>query len=211
MVRDQLEARGIHDRPTLTAMSLVPREAFVPKDREVDAYSDGPLSIGHGQTISQPYMVARMTAALDLVSLGWPWEGARPSVLDVGTGSGYQAAVLAQCGARVTSVERDPDLAAWARDNLQRQGYDVEVLVGDGSEGYPANAPYAAIVVGAGAPAVPDPLREQLAEGGRLAIPVGDRRRQRLTIVQRRGHTFDERLADPCVFVPLVGKHGHPG
>ena len=211
MVRDQIEARGIHDRPTLAAMSLVPREAFVLDSRTVDAYADSPLSIVHGQTISQPYMVARMTAALDLVSLGWPWEGARPSVLDVGTGSGYQAAVLAQCGARVTSIERDRDLAAWARDNLRRQGYEVEVLVGDGSAGFPAHAPYAAIVVGAGAPQVPHPLKEQLADGGRLAIPVGDRRRQRLTIVQRRGHTFDERVADPCVFVPLVGQHGHSG
>lgn len=211
MVRDQIEARGIHDRPTLAAMSLVPREAFVRDGRTANAYADGPLSIGHGQTISQPYMVARMTAALDLAKLGWPWEHAAPSVLDVGTGSGYQAAVLAQCGARVTSVERDPDLAAWARDNLHRQGYDVEVLVGDGSVGYPANAPYAAIVVGAGAPRVPSPLRQQLAEGGRLAIPVGDHHRQRLIIIERHGQTFEERTADPCVFVPLVGRHGHPG
>jgi len=210
MVRDQVEARGIHDRPTLAAMSLVPREAFVRHESAVDAYSDSPLGIGHGQTISQPYMVARMTAALDLQSLGWPWPGSAPSVLDVGTGSGYQAAVLAQCGARVTSIERDPDLAAWARDNLRRQGYDVEVLVGDGSTGYPANAPYIAIVVGAGAPEVPAPLRQQLAEHGRLAIPVGDRRRQRLAIIERQGKTFEERLADPCVFVPLVGRHGHP-
>jgi protein-L-isoaspartate(D-aspartate) O-methyltransferase len=211
MVRDQLQARGIHDRATLAAMSLVPREAFVREGRADDAYSDGPLSIGHGQTISQPYMVARMTAALRLEDLGWPWEAARPSVLDVGTGSGYQAAVLAQCGARVTSVERDPDLAEWARGNLQRLGYQVEVLVGDGSAGYPANAPYAAIVVGAGAPDVPRPLKEQLADGGRLVIPVGDRRSQRLTIVERISHGFDERVADPCVFVPLIGAHGHAG
>ena len=211
MVRDQIEARGVHDRPALAAMSLVPREAFVREGRTVDAYADGPLSIGHGQTISQPYMVARMTAALDLQDLGWPWEGARPSVLDVGTGSGYQAAVLAQCGARVTSIERDRDLAAWARENLRTQGYVVEVLVGDGSAGYPANAPYAAIVVGAGAPEVPLPLKEQLAEGGRLAIPVGDRLSQRLTIIERRGQTFVERKAVTCVFVPLVGRHGHPG
>ena len=211
MVRDQIEARGIHDRPTLAAMAIVPREAFVREGRTADAYADGPLSIGHGQTISQPYMVARMTAALDLGALGWPWEGVPPSVLDIGTGSGYQAAVLAQCGARVTSVERDRDLAAWAQDNLRRQGYVVEVLVGDGSAGYPANAPYAAIVVGAGAPSVPRPLKEQLADGGRLAIPVGDRRRQRLTIIERQGHRFEERPADPCVFVPLVGRHGHPG
>ena len=211
MVREQIEARGIHDQATLAAMSLVPREAFVPTGREVDAYADGPLSIGHGQTISQPYMVARMTAALELSALGWPWDRARPSVLDVGTGSGYQAAVLAQCGARVTSIERDPALADQARHNLQRTGYEVEVLVGDGSAGYPAHAPYAAIVVGAGAPEVPGPLRDQLADGGRLAIPVGDRRSQRLTIVRRNGHSFEERTADPCVFVPLVGAHAHPG
>jgi protein-L-isoaspartate(D-aspartate) O-methyltransferase len=211
MVRDQIEARGIHDRATLAAISLVPREAFVPVGRELDAYADSPLSIGHGQTISQPYMVARMTAALDLPALGWPWTEARPSVLDVGTGSGYQAAVLAQCGARVTSIERDPALADRARGNLRRAGYDVEVLVGDGSAGYPAHAPYAAIVVGAGAPAVPGPLRDQLADGGCLAIPVGDRRSQRLMIVRRSGQAFKERTADPCVFVPLIGVHAHPG
>jgi protein-L-isoaspartate(D-aspartate) O-methyltransferase len=210
MVRDQIESRGIHDGAVLSAMSVVPREAFVPVGRESDAYSDGPLSIGHGQTVSQPYMVARMTAALALEELGWPWSGAPPSLLDVGTGSGYQAAVLAQCGARVTSIERDPDLAAWAREHLRRLGYGVEVLVGDGSAGYPANAPYAGIVVGAGAPQMPRPLLEQLGDGARLAIPVGDRRSQRLTIVRRVGHSFDERTADPCVFVPLVGKHGHP-
>ena len=211
MVRDQLQARGIHDRPTLAAMSVVPREAFVREARTADAYADGPLSIGHGQTISQPYMVARMTAALELEDIGWPWEGAPPSVLDVGTGSGYQAAILAQTGLRVTSIERDPDLAAWARQHLERLGYGVEVLVGDGSAGYPANAPYAAIVVGAGAPEVPEPLKEQLADGGRLAIPVGDRRSQRLMIIRRRGRVFEERRADACVFVPLVGAHGHAG
>ena len=209
MVRDQLQARGIRDRPTLAAMSVVPREAFVPPERTADAYADGPLSISHGQTISQPFMVACMTAALQLEDLGWPWEGAAPSVLDVGTGSGYQAAILAQCGARVTSVEREPELAHRARQTLHRLGYDVNVLVGDGSAGYPANAPYAAIVVGAGAPDVPSPLREQLADGGRLAIPVGDRRSQRLTIVQRMGRGFDVRTADACVFVPLIGSHGH--
>jgi len=211
MVRDQIESRGIHDRAALAAMSAVPREEFVRDGRERDAYTDGPLSIGHGQTISQPYMVARMTAALELASLGWPWSGARPSLLDVGTGSGYQAAVLAQCGARVTSIERDAELADWARGNLRRLGYEVEVVVGDGSAGFLPNAPYAGIVVGAGAPRVPQPLQEQLSDGGRLVVPVGQQRSQRLTIVQRNGHSFGERTADPCVFVPLVGRHGHPG
>lgn len=199
----QLRRRGIRDPKVLRAIERVPRELFVDEAFADHAYHDIALPIECGQTISQPFVVAFMTEKLDL--------NERHKVLEVGTGSGYQAAVLAQCGARVTSVERDEELAAWARENLRRQGYDVEVLVGDGSAGYPANAPYAAIVVGAGAPRVPRPLKEQLADGGRLAIPIGDRRRQRLTVVERRGHTFEERVADPCVFVPLVGQHGHPG
>ena len=192
-------------------MALVPRERFVREGRERDAYADGPLSIGHGQTISQPYIVARMTQCLALAEQGWPWAGQRPRFLDVGTGSGYQAAVLAQCGARVTSIERDPNLAAWAGRHLRSLGYDVEVVVGDGSAGYPAAAPYAGIVVGAGAPEVPPPLLEQLADGGRLVIPVGSERSQRLTIVRRKGTSFERSTADPCVFVPLVGDYGHPG
>ena len=210
MVRDQLVSRGIRDRATLMAMALVPREAFVPSGREGDAYADGPMSIGHGQTISQPYMVARMTESLALEDLGWPWTGTGASFLDVGTGSGYQAAVLAQCGARVTSIERDPELAGSARERLPKLGYDVVVLTGDGSLGYPAHAPYAGIVVGAGAPEVPGPLVAQLAEGGRLVIPVGGGRSQRLHIVQRRGRRVETWTADACVFVPLVGKFGHP-
>ena len=211
MVRDQLEARGVHDRATLAAMSLVPREEFVPKGRERDAYSDGPLSIGHGQTISQPYMVARMTMCLELDKLGWPWTEGPPTLLDVGTGSGYQAAVLAQCGARVVSIERDPELAARARERLVRLGYHVAVVVGDGSAGYPPKSPYAGIVVGAGAPDVPEPLFEQLADGGRLVIPVGGRRSQRLTIVRRVGPEREVRTSDACIFVPLVGDFGHEG
>ena len=211
MVRDQLERRGVHDRATLTAMSLVPREAFVPAGREGDAYTDGPLSIGHGQTISQPYMVARMTECLALAELGWPWSGVPPIILDVGTGSGYQAAVLAATGARVTSIERDPDLAAQARKRLAAQGYVVTVIVGDGSLGYSPDAPYGGIVVAAGAPEVPEPLIEQLAEGGRLVIPIGSGRSQRLTIIRRAGSDCESRTADACVFVPLVGRYGHPG
>lgn len=209
MVRDQLESRGIRDQATLAAMSLVPREAFVPEGRESLAYADGPLSIGHGQTISQPYMVARMTECLALSELGWPWAGGAPAILDVGTGSGYQAAVLAQCGARVVSIERDPELAARARERLAAEGYRVKVVVGDGSLGYPPDAPYAGIVVGAGAPAVPEPLVEQLGDGGRLVIPIGGGRSQRLTIVRRVGSELETRTADACVFVPLVGEHGH--
>lgn len=211
MLRDQIESRGVHDRATLAAMAVVRRELFVPEGRDSDAYSDGPLSIGHGQTISQPYMVARMTQSLELEDLGWPWTSVRPSFLDVGTGSGYQAAVLAQCGAHVTSVEREPELATSARHNLATAGYDVEVFVGDGSAGHAAHAPYAGIVVGAGAPRVPQPLVEQLAVGGHLVIPVGEGRSQRLTIVRRHAHGFETRTADACVFVPLIGCHGHPG
>ena len=211
MVRDQLESRGIRDQATLAAMSLVPREAFVPPGREGDAYADGPLSIGRGQTISQPYMVALMTECLALTTLGWPWTDDAPAVLDVGTGSGYQAAVLAQCGARVTSIERDAELAERARTRLQEQGYDVEVVVGDGSAGFPPNAPYAGVVVGAGAPSVPEPLVAQLIDGGRLVVPVGGGRSQRLTIVRRAGDELEKRTADACVFVPLVGAYGHRG
>ena len=210
MVRDQLEARGIHDRPTLAAMRLVPREAFVPEARRSDAYADGALSIGRGQTISQPYIVARMTALLDLPGLGWPWSGTRPSLLDVGTGSGYQAAVLAQCGARVTSVERDQDLAEEARARLLELGYHIEVLTGDGSVGFPENAPYAGIIVGAASPDVPGPLVDQLADGGRLVVPVGSRHLQRLTVVRREGRRTLTDTSDSCVFVPLLGKYGHP-
>jgi protein-L-isoaspartate(D-aspartate) O-methyltransferase len=211
MVCDQLAARGISDAATLAAMRLVPREAFVPLAQQASAYDDRALSIGRGQTISQPYMVARMTESLALAECGWPWQEDRPALLDVGTGSGYQAAVLAQLGARVTSIEREPDLAEEARERLASLGYGVDVVVGDGSLGYAAAAPYMGIVVAAAAPAVPPPLLEQLADGARLVVPVGSRQSQRLTIVQRIGARFESRTSDACVFVPLVGRHGHPG
>jgi protein-L-isoaspartate(D-aspartate) O-methyltransferase len=211
MVQEQLAGRGIDDPATLAAMGLVPREAFVPPSQHAHAYEDRALSIGRGQTISQPYMVARMTALLRLTDQGWPWDAERPAVLDVGTGSGYQAAVLAQLGAHVVSIERDADLATEARDRLTDLGYIVEVRVGDGSLGYPPEAPYAGIVVAAAAPHVPQPLIAQLADGARLVVPVGSRSSQQLTIVERRGEATSEELADACVFVPLVGSHGHPG
>jgi len=211
MVRDQLQARGVHDPATLAAMSLVPREAFVGPSQRPHAYRDGALSIGHGQTISQPYMVARMTESLGFADMGWPWVGDRPTVLDIGTGSGYQAAVLAQAGARVVSIERDPELAAEAQARLAELGYEVVVHVGDGSVGFEAGAPYAAIVVGAGAPSVPPLLVGQLADSARLVIPVGPRTSQTLTVVQKVGARTVTRSSDACVFVPLVGRHGHPG
>jgi protein-L-isoaspartate(D-aspartate) O-methyltransferase len=211
MVREQLAARGIDDQATLAAMGLVPREAFLPTPQHGHAYEDRALSIGRGQTISQPYMVARMTALLRLADQGWPWGEERVTVLDVGTGSGYQAAVLAQLGARVVSVERDPELAAEAATRLASLGYAVDVHVGDGSLGYEPAAPYAGIVVAAAAPHVPAPLVAQLADGARLVVPVGSRSTQRLTIVRREGTTTTTDVADACVFVPLVGSHGHPG
>ena len=211
MVRDQLVSRGIDDRASLAAMRLVPREAFVPRAQRDRAYDDGALSIGRGQTISQPYMVARMTASLALGQQGWPWTGRRPTLLDVGTGSGYQAALLAQLGARVVSIERDPELAEAARERLASLGYAVEVLLGDGSLGHRADAPYAGIVVAAGAPAVPEALVEQLADGARLVVPVGSRSTQRLTTVQRLGDGIETVVGEACIFVPLVGSQGHPG
>jgi protein-L-isoaspartate(D-aspartate) O-methyltransferase len=200
MVREQLEGRGITDAATLTAMSSVPREQFMPPELRHRAYDDGAQSIGRGQTISQPYIVARMTEAL-AVSPG-------DNVLDVGTGSGYQAAVLATMGARVTSIERDEQLATQAADRLSKMGYEVNVVVGDGTEGFPQKAPYDGIVVAAAAPTVPEPLREQLHDGGRLVLPVGARDRQRLTLVRRTGDGYATSDLEPCVFVPLVGRHG---
>ena len=211
MVREQLTARGIRDPATLATMALVPREAFVTASQRSAAYDDRALGIGRGQTISQPYMVARMTEALGFADLGWPWLGERPRFLDVGTGSGYQAAVLAQTGARVLSIERDADLAKEAGERLHRLGYDVDVRVGDGSVGLAEEAPFAGIIVGAGAPTVPKPLVEHLADGARLVVPVGPRASQRLTVVRRRGAGTDSSTLDACVFVPLVGDHGHPG
>jgi protein-L-isoaspartate(D-aspartate) O-methyltransferase len=209
MVETQLSARGIRDPATLAAMGLVPREAFVPASLRARAYEDGALAIGHGQTISQPYMVARMVEALRLTDRGWPWEDERPTVLDVGLGSGYQAAVLVQLGSRVVGIEREPALAGDAEARLQSLGYDVRVVVGDGSAGFPEAAPFDGIVVAAAAPGVPPPLIEQLADGARLVIPVGPPEAQILTVVQRTGETTTRQALDPCVFVPLVGRYGY--
>lgn len=211
MVRDQLGARGIRDAGTLAAMGLVPREEFVPDAQRSHAYDDRALPIGRGQTISQPYMVARMTESLALAEFGWPWANERPSILDVGTGSGYQAAVLAQLGAHVVSIERDPELAQQAELRLAALGYSVDVVVGDGSAGFAAQAPYAGIVVGAAAPGIPAPLVDQLAEGARLVIPVGSLSSQRLTVARRVGAGMETDTSDACVFVPLLGSYGHPG
>jgi protein-L-isoaspartate(D-aspartate) O-methyltransferase len=202
MVEFQLRRRGIRDEAVLTAMAELPRERFVPPEAAPDAYRDEALGIDAGQTISQPYMVARMTELLEV----------RPGlrVLEVGTGSGYQAAVLATLGCRVVSVERHAELAASATAVLAQLGLGskVRVVVGDGSLGWPEQAPYGAILVTAAAPRIPRPLLDQLLEGGRLVIPVGSRDFQELTVAVRNGDRFDERRCGGCIFVPLVGQEG---
>jgi len=202
MVADQLLARDITDPRVIAAMDAVPREAFVAASLREHAYEDHPLSIGAGQTISQPYIVARMTQLL-AVSPG-------DHVLDVGTGSGYQAAVLAELGCLVTSVEREPSLARDARQRLEALGYAdrVTVTTGDGTLGLPDGAPWDGIIVAAAAPEVPDALRNQLGEGRRLVIPVGTRREQQLLVVERHGGEWLERPDGACVFVPLIGEAG---
>jgi protein-L-isoaspartate(D-aspartate) O-methyltransferase len=210
MVERQLERRGIRDPEVLGAMRRIPRELFVSTDRQRRSYEDAALPIEQGQSISQPYMVARMVEALDVPT--WRIEHANitPRVLDVGTGSGYAAAVLASMGAVVIGVEREPDLAATAEQRLHELGYPITVVVADGSEGWTAEAPYAGIIVAAAAPAVPPPLVDQLADGARLVIPVGDRYEQQLVVVQRTPDGFEERVLEPCVFVPLIGRYGFP-
>jgi protein-L-isoaspartate(D-aspartate) O-methyltransferase len=201
MVRLQLEARGLREPRVLDAMRRVPRHEFVRPEDQHRAYDDRPLVIGAGQTISQPYIVAAMTAALR------PQPGDR--VLEVGTGSGYQAAVLSLLAGEVLTVERLPALADRARATLARLGYtNVRVLTGDGSGGWPAEQPYDGILVTAAAPRVPDVLVEQLAEGGRLVIPVGSRDFQELVVVERVGGRFREQRREGCIFVPLVGRFG---
>ncbi|MGZ3641872.1 MAG: protein-L-isoaspartate(D-aspartate) O-methyltransferase [Candidatus Limnocylindrales bacterium] len=211
MLSQQLQARGVTDTAVLAALGGLPRERFVPAGLEERAYDDRALEIGHGQTISQPYMVARMSEELRLDAWSAAHPGSVPKVLDVGGGSGYQAAVLARMGARVISVERDPDLATAAARRLAalRIG-SVEMVIGDGSGGWPEAAPYAGIIVGAAAPEVPRPLVEQLEDGGRLVIPVGSRFAQVLLVVERVGGGTNERPLEPCVFVPLLGRYGFP-
>jgi protein-L-isoaspartate(D-aspartate) O-methyltransferase len=202
MIATQLRRRGIADERVLAVMGQLPREEFVPASARPLAYADEALPIEAGQTISQPYMVARMTELLGTL------PGDR--VLEIGAGSGYQTAILAQLGCRVTSIERQAELADRARERLRALGLGeaVEVRIGDGSLGEPEGAPWDGIIVTAAAPAIPDALREQLRDGGRLVIPVGPRDRQELIVVTRHGDEWLERSDGPCIFVPLVGEGG---
>ena len=199
MVERQLVERGIRDPDVLAAMRAVPRHLFVPDDLQHAAYDDSPLPIGFGQTISQPYMVACMTELLRV--------NVRSRVLDVGAGSGYQTAVLAELAGEVFALERIAALEEQARERLERMGYDnVTVRLGDGSQGWPEHAPFDGIMVAAAAPEAPPPLLEQLAEGGRLVIPLGDAHRdQILTVYERRGDDFIIEQGLRCRFVPLIG------
>jgi protein-L-isoaspartate(D-aspartate) O-methyltransferase len=202
MVDRQLRRRGITDERVLAAMLAIPREEFVPLEVRVLSYKDDPVSIPFGQTISQPYMVALMAQCLEL-------KGTEV-VLDVGTGSGYGAALLGALAARVVSIELIEGLARLARQNLKRTAWDrnVAVIAGDGSVGYPGAAPYDAISVAAAAPCVPETLVEQLRDPGRLVIPIGSRLEQSLMIVTKRNGAIKSRVQTNCRFVPLLGSEG---
>jgi protein-L-isoaspartate(D-aspartate) O-methyltransferase len=200
MVAEQLIKRGVADAGVLETMREVPRHLFVDEALRDRAYGDHPLPIGDGQTISQPFMVARMTELLRLTG--------REKVLEIGTGSGYQAAVLSRLAARVCTIERIPKLAARARQTLESIGAsNVWVRTADGTVGWADEAPFDRILVAAGGPAVPPPLLEQLAEGGRLVMPVGPEDAQRLRIVDRSGGQTRESEDSSCVFVKLIGKY----
>lgn len=200
MVNEQIVARGIKDKATLDAMRKVPRHLFVPPQLVESAYFDHPLSIGYGQTISQPYIVAYMTEALRL----------QPSdrVLEIGTGSGYQAAILAEIASEVVSIEIVKPLAAEAKERLMSMGYsNVTVLAGDGYQGYKLRAPYNAIIVTAAPENIPPPLLEQLAEGGRMVIPVGSVHAiQYLKLVEKKNGKIIEQSLLPVRFVPFTGE-----
>lgn len=203
MIRYQIKGRGIRDLPLLAALGEVPREEFVAPAFRPAAYRDGPIPIGYGQTISQPYVVAMMTAALHLE--------AGDRILEVGTGSGYQAAVLAAMGAEVYTIERHGGLAQQARQTLERLDFEqVHLRIGDGSQGWPEAAPFEGILVTAAGPTIPTPLLEQLQVGARLIIPVEESKgRQILLAITRRGDgRYDRKELGEVAFVPLIGRDG---
>jgi protein-L-isoaspartate(D-aspartate) O-methyltransferase len=202
MVERQLRKRGIHDARVLDAMRAIPREEFLPLESRVAGYRDEPAGIGHGQTISQPYMTALMAQELELTG--------GETVLEVGAGSGYSAAVLGALAAKVVAIELVPALAALAEQNLKKTGRlrNITIVCGDGSKGWTELAPYDGISVAAAAPDVPPKLIEQLREGGRLVIPVGDYLDQELLVIVKAEGEIRTRVATHCRFVPLRGRHG---
>jgi protein-L-isoaspartate(D-aspartate) O-methyltransferase len=201
MVEEQIAARGVIDPTVLAVMETVPRHRFVSSDNLEWAYADGPLPIGQGQTISQPYIVALMTELLRIEP--------DDRILEVGTGSGYQAAVLGKMAAEVHTVEMIPELASQAAKTLTGLGYvNVQVHTGDGTLGWQKAAPYNKILVAAAAPSVPQPLLDQLVNGGRLVIPVGGQGYQYLEVWERKGQEFERQVNIPVAFVPLRGEYG---
>jgi protein-L-isoaspartate(D-aspartate) O-methyltransferase len=201
MVESQIKTRGVVDRRVLDALRKVPRHEFVQENHQSEAYEDHPLPIGSGQTISQPFIVALMTEQLALKG--------DEKVLEIGTGSGYQAAILAALAREVHSVERVPELAEEARQNLNRLGVNnVAVHVGDGTLGWPQEAPYDAIIITAGTPTMPEGLADQLSVGGRLVAPVGSRWRQMLELWTKQDGGIEKEEVLPVVFVPLIGEKG---
>ena len=206
MVKSQLLTRGITDPRVLAAMQQVPRHIFVPETLQDAAYDDRPLPIGYDQTISQPYIVAYMSQALQLP------PNKQGVVLEIGTGSGYQAAILSQLARQVYSIERIAPLAHTAKQSLAQLGLDnVEIKIDDGGYGWPEHGPYDGIITTAAAPELPAPLTTQLKDGGRLIIPVGPRQRQQLVEFQRIGQQLFRRNLIPVAFVPLLGEHGWEG
>jgi len=200
-VERQIAARGIHDKRILRAMEEIPRHVFIPPPYDRSAYDDNPLPIGDGQTISQPYIVALMTELLHPMP--------SDTVLEIGAGSGYQAAVLSRLVQRVITIERIAKVAGLARKNLQSLGIEnVSVIEGDGTLGYPPGAPYQGIIVTAATPEVPRPLLEQLADGGTLVAPVGGRDVQDLITIRKKGQSINREHHGGVRFVPLIGQHG---
>jgi protein-L-isoaspartate(D-aspartate) O-methyltransferase len=198
---ETLRDKGIKDLSVLRAIEMTPRHNFVPTGIRHRAYEDAPLPIGNGQTISQPWVHARYLELLQLTG--------KEKVLEIGTGSGYQTVLLSHLVARVFSIERIAALMQQARENIQRAGAtNVNLLVGDGTIGWREYAPYDAILVGAGAPSVPQPLVDQLADGGRLLVPVGTRDEQKLLLVEKKGERTTTQELAPMRFVPLLGSHG---
>ena len=201
MVEHQLRRRGIKDERVLKVMSEIPRHLFVPENSRVSSYEDYPLPVGEGQTISQPYMVALMTEQLNLKG--------DEKVLEIGTGSGYQAAILSKLCSEVYTVERIDTLAKRAEELFRKLGYDnVKVRIGDGTQGWEEYAPYDGIIVTAGSPKIPPRLIDQLSEGGKIVIPVGSSFSQDLIVGRKVKHRLHERVICGCVFVPLIGKYG---